>query len=112
MIGIERYGLAFRRTAWKCPEGARLDTQTLADLPADTLDFGCGMCSREETYKRRHLMDRFGAFRPVFEVPWLLSADCEQRKSHGPNWCRFNYTQNVKKVTERNIKWMVRQERS
>lgn len=112
LIGIERYGLAFRRTAWKAPEGARLETQTLADVGVDEVHFGCGICPRQEVHKRRHLMDRFGAFRPVYEVPRLLSLDCEKRKMHGPNWCRFNYVQNVRKVSERNIKWMARQERS
>lgn len=112
LIGFERYGVAFRRTAWKRPENAQLHTQTLADLGTDTVEFACGACSRVESHKRRHLMDRFGSFRAVYEVPPSLSADCGERKKHGPNWCRFNYIQNVRPVTERDLKWRVRQSRS
>lgn len=112
MVGVERYGLSFRRTAWKPPEGARLDVQTLADVPVDDMRFGCGMCPREETHKRRHLMDKFGSFRPIFEVPRLLSRDGEKKKTYGANWCRFTYAQHVKKVDDRNFNWMARQVRS
>lgn len=112
LIGIERYGLAFRRTAWKPPEGARLETRTLADIGMDEVHLDCSICPREETHSRRHLMDRFNAFRPAYEVPRLLSLDCEKRKLHGPNWCRFNYARNVKTANERNGRWMVRQEGS
>jgi hypothetical protein len=112
LIGVDRYGLAFRRTAWKPPEDARLETQTLADLPADELHFACGICPRIECHKRRDLMDLFGSFRAAYEVPGLLSRACEERKRHGPNWCRFTYAENVQKVSQRTIKSGVRQSRS
>lgn len=107
VLGMRRYGLGLRRSRWRLPPGARLDRQTLADLPVDELAFACGACSRVESHKRRHLMDRFGTYFPAAQVCGPLSRDCEQRRLHGHDFCRFTYAQNVRPLNERGIKWRV-----
>jgi len=109
-MGLERYGLHLRRFPWTAPPGADLSAQTLADVPIEEAWFKCGICSREECHKRRNLIERFGAFRHVRDVPGLLSADCEERIT-GEGWCGFTFAQYVEELDPRTIKWASRMKR-